>query len=70
MESSLNLKSYLLFRPIIASENFSLLFTKKIKNDSLVTTIFQIFGSLNKKVTSKAEFSEKQFLRKTALLPS
>ena len=41
-------------------------FNYKIKNDSLVSTIFQISGSLK----SKAELSQKLFYGKTALLPS
>ena len=37
------------------------------KNHSLVSTIFQIPGSLIKKAKSKVEFSQNQFLRQSCL---
>ena len=59
-------KSKIILKFLIHHSTVEFFFNYKIKNDSLVSTIFQISGSLK----SKAELSQKLFYGKTALLPS
>ena len=54
-------KSKIILKFLIHHSTVEFFFNYKIKNDSLVSTIFQI---------SKAELSQKLFYGKTALLPS